>query len=647
MSKGWLKAFNGFTSQLRIQSKEVRSADGKGAKLNPWLSQKMFIETLADALEHGQRSIYVLKSRQLGVTTISLAVDVFWLAAFPGIKGALVVDTDSNSSKFRVLLRQYATSIPEEYRGESFSIVDDNKSFMRFSNGSQIDLLVAGTKNKKGWGESQGFTFAHLTEISKYGNSEEISNFESSFAQESPDRLFIYESTARGMNHWKVMCDEAKRDLLNKRFLFIGWWSKPANRIRESAPAFQIYGLDPPDEGERELIAQVAERYGHVVDMEQLAWYRQLESDTSKSDQTNRQNEPWTEEQAFVLSGFSFFPQRRLQMDMERTDVLEFRGYRFIFGTTFDATHLERIWTADMVHEIQLRIWEDPRPAGQYVIGTDPAWGANEESDRHAISVWRCYADRLVQVAEFCTRDCEPFQATWAYAYLAGAYRNNMGIIELTGGAGKLMMREMDQLRERMRSEHFNPKAGSPGWEDFHSNARWFLYHRPDTMGTGFAYNWETNANTKRPLMDRFKGDYMQDVLEIQSRRLVDEMSNVIQDGDWIGAPDGPTDSQKDDRVIAAALATWAWEEWIRTDMIYRGLTYRAVSEQESGIASAQSHALNGIVFKFMQNQVESAIQREEALPAITERGLTSGADGSGGPNGAMGSDSWMAAKGL
>ena len=650
--KNWLGIFKAFISEVRIQSKEVMAEDERGSRLDLWESQERVLRAVAAGLQDDRRMLLILKSRQLGCTTVSLALDVFYMAMFPGLIGALVVDREENRDKFREMLKNYVLSMPDEYRGDSFQIESNNDKFMSFTNKSRIDFLVAGTKKKVGWGESQGYAYVHMTEIAKYGDAEELSNFMSSLAQENPHRFFLLESTARGNNHWKDMWLDAGRDQFNKQRLFIGWWSKPTNILREGDRRFIAYGTNPPNEEELDKIQQVQERYGWTVTREQLAWYRMMAADTSRSDQSIRQNEPWTEEEAFVLSGFSYFPMKRLQEDLDRLqgpDAPLFQGYRYILGNDWKYVQLEAIRDQYRIDEVELRIWEEPKPSGVYAISCDPAFGRNDWKDRHAIEVWRCYADRMVQVAEWASSDCDTRQATWVLAHLGGIYRDCMVSVELTGGPGRLIMAELDILRERVRSEFYrsenNQLISERGWEDFHSNARWYLYHRPDSMGAGYLYNFDTNARSKFVIMNRFRDYYYQDTLEIRSLRLVEEMVTVVQDGSHIGAPDGTGDSNKDDRVFATALSINTWAEWLRRELEARGATFQMISSQEQGLVNAAASQVNGIVFRFLKRQVAeaAAAAEEEAMqqPWLSDRGLVEP-----GPE-AAGSAAWMGRKGL
>lgn len=619
-SENWLQVFTNFIKLLRIDSKEVAATDERGSPLNLWKSQEIFLKELCKGLDKGIRTFYCLKARQLGVTTVSLAIDLFWMAMHPGTIGALVTDTEANREANRALIKRYIDSFPKGFFGKSFTIEKDNRNFMMFSNGSRLDFLVAGTRTKKTWGEGRGYAFAHLTEVANYGSKEGLDSFIEALAETHPNRLFIFESTAKGFNFWREMYIDAGRDTLSKKRIFIGWWSKDLNRIDKKDKRYALYGTHEPDAEERELIDAVQEQYNFNVTREQLAWYRWRCSDESKDMQTNFQNLPWTEGQAFVMSGFSFFSVRTLQKEFgvikDPENPITFRGYKYILGNDFHAGVMEPINSQDRIGEVELRVWEDPIETAQYVIGVDPAWGRNDWKDRHCISVFRCFADHLVQVAEYADSNTENRQAAWVLAHLAGSYRNSMVNIELTGGPGRAIMTELDHLRQRMQSDMYRDRASdSYDWDDFLRNARWYLYHKCDSAGGGYPKGWETHGGNKWEIMLQLKDAHNTGQLIIRSAPLIEEMLTVVQDGSEIGAPG----KGKDDRVLGAALATRAWIDWVRGAMIQNGETMEAVLRAESEGEQERGGAfVDQIVRNFMRRQEET-----EPEPTARERWLT------------------------
>ena len=625
----WLKLFTEFCRDLRISSKEVTSQDERGVKLKLWESQERFLRELAYGLEDGIRWFCFLKSRQLGVTTISVAIDVFWLAMHHNLIGALVSDTEKNRAKNRDLIERYVNSFPDGYFGESFTIERSNVNFIRFSNGSRLDLLVAGTRAKKStsWGEGEGYAFVHCTEVAAYGDSDGLSSFMESFAQKNPDRLFIFESTAKGFNHFRDLWVKAKADTLTKRTAFLGWWSCEMNRIERNDPRFQLFGRYPASGDERDLVLAVKALYNHTIQPEQLAWIRWKPTDTTADDSSILdQNQPWVEKQAFIQSGHSFFQPRLIAQNIRALEEAQLRMFPYFYdiGNDFFSMKMERITDEKDRDRIELKVWEQPHPEGRYVIGCDPAFGRSANKDRHAIQVCRCYADKLVQVAEYATNGVEVKHCAWVLAHLAGAYRDCIVNLELTG-PGRMVMQEWSHLQGSMKAEMYHQQVREMGWEDAMDNARWYLYHRPDSVGSGYCYNFETTWRTKQEIFHQMKGSYMTSELVIRSFHLLSEMSVVVQDGEQIGAPESRSESCKDDRVFAMALAIRAWLNWQKLPMITQGLTYQSITDRESGEMGMMQSRLNDMVFKFFkrkQTEAEEAEEQDDSPAWMKERGL-------------------------
>ena len=612
----WIKAFEDFIVDLRISSKEEVSVDQRGTKLNLWQSQRRTLDFIGRGLDDGVRQFYILKSRQLGLTTISLAIDLFWLAANKNMFGALVTDNEKNRDGNRSILKRYVNSFPEGYFGTDFYITKDNRSFMEFSNGSRIDFLVAGTKKKSvSWAEGAGYVMAHVTELAKFGDADGIESFMEAMPQTNPNRLFIAESTANGFNAWRTMWLGAENDPYTKRALFVGWWSGDKNQIPRSDPRFLQYGASGASGEEREKIGQVAHLYGHKITPEQLAWIRWRNDNVGEADGIFAQNNPWTAEDAFVMSGYSFFQTRQIAkdikeiMDTEPAPVEEggygYTAYRYELTESFFDIKLVPC-EEDDGQEIELKIWEEPVAEGKYVIGMDPAWGRNDHKDRHSAQVYRCFADKIVQVAEYATANVELKHAAWVLAHLAGAYSDCIVNIDLNG-PGRALMMEWDHVKDLLNAEMNKGLVQTRDWENALANARWYLYNRPDTMGKGFAANFETSWRNKSELMHQMRGSYVTRELVIRSIPLLDEMRIVVVDGSEIGAPESSGENSKDDRVFATALAVRAWINWRRPALMNEGLTYAVVMDQEQGRATPQNRALNQIVSRFFMTAEERA----------------------------------------
>lgn len=606
----WLGLFLKFIDKMRIDSKEVPAEDERGSRFELWNTQRIWLEQMAEGYAQDQRTFYTLKGRQQGISTLTTALLLFWVAVHPRTIAALVTNNDEVRDAFRNMLERYRTSLPDGFFGDRFTKVRHNDKHFSFSNGSRIDYLVAG-KNKVSWGESRGYSCCLCTEIADYGREEGINNFIEALAQTHPDRLFMFESTAKGPNHWQAMWYEAADEPTTCR-IFLGWWAKELNFLRKGSANYQRF-CQPPNGDETELINEVMERFHHVITMEQLAWWRWKLASSDR--QSAEQNQPWLPEQAFVLSGYSFFQTKMLQKRYDEIwhGNVQFKGYRYVMGNSFWAMKLEPITDPARLDEVELRVWEDPIREAQYVIGCDPAFGHSDDSDSHCVSVWRCYADKLVQVAEYADHHYETKHCAWILAGLAGAYRTSMVNLELYG-PGRLVMQEFDNIRAQLRQEMFNHANRENEWdEDFMAGARWFLYRRVDQPGPGFVFNFETTAKSKLVLFNLFRDCFTSDILLINSLKMIEEMNVMVQERGEI-APQAPG-KQHDDRPFAGALAAYAWNEWIRGPLIAAGATYERVTAAEQGNLGGIASIADKLVYSYFSRRMAEDDELEAAGP--------------------------------
>lgn len=167
-------------------------------------------------------------------------------------------------------------------------------------------------------------------------------------------------------------------------------------------------------------------------------------------------------------------------------------------------------------------------------------------------------------------------------------------------GPGMLVMSEFKHLRELLQAEMNIKRTEERNWTDAVGMARWFLYHREDSFGSGFAANYQSNSHSKERMLYNMRGVYSSNQVHIQSRALLQEMLNVIvNDGD-IGAPDSDDEDKKDDRVFALGLAILAWTSWIRSEMISAGLTYEVVMREQEGASGKIEQNINSLVRRFL-----------------------------------------------
>ena len=574
---------------------EVDTKEHGRSHIEPWLSQRLVIDGVAKGLSEGVHEFCILKCRQVAVTTTASIIELFWALANEGVQGAIIADRTDNLERLRRIFAALLETLPPEWRGPEHKLVTNNRTGMAFANRSVIDLLAAA--NNPDLGASRALNMMHATECSLWRSLAGVESLKASLARENPNRLYIYESVANGFNWWYNHCMQAKEDR-HMRFIFCGFWSQPTYSIPKSDPDYKTYWDGSLTDEEIQKAKYVKQNYNYIVTPEQIAWWRR-ESEF-KDEQYMLRHYPWHERECFIASGSGFFPaQRTLEMSENLAPSPPYKGYKYLFNDQFLESHIEQVKDRE---DAMLKVWEPPEQGGYYVIGIDPSGGGGGESDDHAIEVMRCYADRVVQVAEFQSNRPLTYQLSWVLAHLAGAYRDHIANLEITGvGAAVLPeVKNLRQLAERGLIQG-DPKAGDI--KNYIGSVRWFLYKRADTMGgAGNVVAWKMNQDNKRQIYSELRDSLMLRRVEIRSPDLVAQMQAVIEDEGWIGA--GPDTGENDDLVSALVLAHHAWVEWRRPALVARNHTWDRIKGE-------RPPANVGTMLSFAFSQHMAAINRK------------------------------------
>ena len=606
-------AFYDFISHIKIDSKEL----GGDSPLVPYRAQTRFLDELFDGLEEDIHWFVVLKARQLGISTISLALDIFWLSVFPGLQGALVADTDANKENMRITIKRMMASLPKSH---AIPTVQNNRYGLQLRNGSTLAYLVAGVRKNSGLGRSRGLNFVHATECSSWGDQAGLESLTKSLGQRYPARLYIWESTAQGFNLFYNMWEEAKRDELIKKGIFIGWWAKETYAFDEGTPLYQKYAEQEPSKDEKEKMELVKVKYNFDVGMDQLAWYRHekdpsgspdaIEEETLESE-IFQQELPWDEDEAFIQTNVGFFPPSKLSESLKRGILTsKYLGYRYYMGNEFTSTKIEQVRVDRLAH---LKIFEEPDPSGIYTIGADAAFGSSDKADRNCAQVVRCYADKVVQVAEFCDPLMGTREFAWVVSHLCGAYGNARLLLEING-PGEAVFNEMKNLQLLLQNGYLANVAEEKGLKDIFRNVRKYLYHRIDSMGGGASYHWKTTGANKAGVMNQLRDVFNTDQIVINSVACLREMQRIVQ----VGLVIEGEGVSKDDRVIALALAVRAWMDQERYRLQLESRTFENESRKGQYTSTDLAASFYSNIMRDFFNRQEW--DRKQALRASRRR---------------------------
>jgi hypothetical protein len=599
------RAFYTFLNCCYVNSKDSgRICLGKSL----YDGQRRAITEIFDALENDIHDIYILKSRQLGISTIIRALCIFLIGIHPGLKGAIVFDSAENKNEARSEIEVMIEELPNSLKFPS--IKQNNRGGLTLSSDSKVLFMSAGVKRTKTsgtLGRSVGLSLAHCSELCSWDNDEGLESFRNSLSDVNPDRLYIYESTARGFNSWNQMWEDARNDPYHCKCIFLGWWSKESQQVLRNHRDFRLYGEALPSEEEARKIKQVKELYDHDITPEQLAWIRRKMDPTAQPEgdaeakfegNPNRiQEQPWTEQEAFQQTGSVFFAPEKLTDQFNQNVSDDFQTHMYIVLDEFAYTQVLKAPNAKMV---ELKVWTPPATNdGVYVIGVDPAFGTSESNARSAIQVCRCYADGLDQVAEYAWPLITAQHLAWVVASLLGWYGsagNEVRYALELNGPGSAVFSALKSLKFQLENGHQSKEVREKGLQDVFRNVRTYIYNRTDSIGQGSNYHILTNRRTKAEMLEQLRNVVSVGKLRIRSAELLKEMTRVTRDasdGDLIGVPSG----SKDDRVMAMAFAVHCWEEKVRRNLINTNRT----RESE---AVRQRLTLTDQVYLFQQNQL-------------------------------------------
>jgi hypothetical protein len=563
------KKFYQFCKHLRIESKEQGMITLGDTLLG---TQTYVIDEVAKGLQDGIHFFIVLKGRQLGITTISLAMDLYWHFLNPGMQGTLTTDTEENREQFRSTLQMYMDGLPKEYK---IPLMSHNRNQMVLKNRSRMFYQVAGTRSKGTLGRGKGITFLHGTETSSWGDEEGLASLLASLAETNPLRYYMFESTARGFNMYHDMWTVAKKARTQKA-IFCGWWRNQLYAADPESDIYRTYWDGKLSAEEKEWTREVRKIYNYEINSRQMAWWRWKLYEGLKDESLMYQEFPPTEDYAFIMTGSSFFSTARCTDAMKVAKRIEANYFRFSMGANFQDTELLK----SNARLSTMTIWEEPVLQGYYVIGADPAYGSSDWADRFCVQVYRCYADGLDQVAEFCTSELNTFQFAWVICYLAGAYRNSTLNLEVNG-PGQAVINEMRNLKRQATS-----MGGQEGksLHDVLGNMQHYLWRRNDNFGNvSNSIGWVTTHNSKERMLNYFKDYFERNMLQVYSTELLDEMKGIVRDQGTIAA----YGRGKDDRVIASALACAAYAEQVQPRLIAMRLTREQKANQD-GSESAE-----------------------------------------------------------
>lgn len=420
----------------------------------------------------------VLKSRQLGITSVSCALSLYYCHTEPGAVCLLMSYSQDSARGIFEKLKSLWMEMPSEVRLPELT---NNRSELKFSNGSRIVVSTAGNKDV-----ARGLTlrFAHLSEYAFFRPDRAQKHLLAIEQALRPDGSIIVESTANGLNHYSELWQKAVNGENMYQPHFYGWIQDKrmfADEYRQFAQRYtRLHGKLPDrnelDEAEQALMEQGAS-------LEQIIWRRMKIANSSP--EGFRQEFPGNPTEAFVSTGRNFF---QTALIAERVAFVhpsipapaQFKGYS---GLTF---------------------WRLPEAGKRYYIGVDTAEGLGSGADHSAVEI----VDRDgYQCGELYSDTIKPYKLAALVLELA-EYFNHALIVPEKAAAGHIVV---DKLRNEF---HYTNLYKSKQYDQAGRVKR-----RP---------GWETTSKSRPIMLEDFSEQFERGEVWINSRTLYGEMQMFV-----------------------------------------------------------------------------------------------------------------------
>jgi hypothetical protein len=347
--------FQAFCALLEIKPKDATGSGRVPFVLTPIQRAYCAARTARDV---------ILKPRQVKITSIELARDLWYFLTKPGVAVRVLCQSSTDHSMLNELSERigvYLASL-QKNAGLVLDFATESRTSWTLANGSSLKIIEAGASRAAAEKKERGATVhrIHTTELSRWEYAgATLGGMLEAVGKPEYGTEIVHESTPYGMGseergnpddaaggaYFYWLCQDAKRGIGEYAFHFFSWMQEP-----EYATALEPgETITPQTDRERQCVALGASPA-------QLKWYRAKVADKGQSNID--QEYALDDETCFLVSGSPFF-------DRAATAAL--------FAAARDPLSVEHIHRDGAVGT--LSIWKPPAPGGRYVISGDTSEG--------------------------------------------------------------------------------------------------------------------------------------------------------------------------------------------------------------------------------------------------------------------------------
>lgn len=485
----------GYVPVYKFIEKFLYIEDEEGVRIRFILSddQVDLYETMCEQRLSGKPiRLDILKARQLGFSTFIAGI-IFTLVVFnPGMKAAIIADIAEHATNLFGKYKFFYENLPVDIKARlPLEASNAKELIVKHSNGqkSSIRIMVQGDSA----GRSGTYQYLHLSECAFWDDLHNtLVSLLQTVSNNNPNSMVFFETTANGINDYKLKWDKdyaKKTDYIAK---FYGW--------KGHYRAKKLEDYIKPD-----WLLELIEKE-NLDEYQALWYYKKWENDFSEDLDKLRQEYPSNPVEAFVTSGNSKFNAELLRkrkeeiIRMANSGVLK-RGF-FTYkanhsqdGKVINVTNIE--WMNSKNGSI--KIYKEVEENHPYIVCNDPAQGGE---DYYATQVVDNYTGK--QVAVYHKNKCDADDAAYQMYCLAVYYNGAL----LTG--------------ETNTTSYLLQLCQKCGYK--------FIYQDQDVeeLGTRFfnKLGYKTKQNNRLFMIDSFALAFRDDPTIINDYDTISEMEN-------------------------------------------------------------------------------------------------------------------------
>lgn len=458
--------------------------------------------------------IWILKSRQLGVSTLLEAI-LYCLTSQQKNRNSLIMANETDKSNYLFdMAKLYQEKMEEHTRYLAPPLKKSNEKKLEFQ-GIHSQILID-TAHNVGAARAYTYQYCHLSETAFFSHLRDVLDGLMQSVPDHPDTIVIGETTANGLdNEFYTEWQRAKQGLSDWIPLFLGWYimAEYSRPLASGGAMENLTGITFDTDGGQDDFLKEEELLQRQYNLtnEQINWRRWcIKNKCSGQVRTFRQEYPATDEEAFLTSGDCIFDTiklkaQKLNASVKATGMLyEDMTGRVVFKKEASG---------------KFRLFEDIGKGAQVVIGADIAEGVGKN---------KCAAyalDRRTNNGIMgYVGDTDPDQFAQDLA-LMGRYLNKALIAPENNSLGFAVCSDLDKIYPNIYTEMI---AGKP------------------------KRGWLTDKRTRPQMISQFIEEIREDSTELRDPILIDQcLTFVRKPGGKIEAQNG----KQDDYVIARMIA--------------------------------------------------------------------------------------------